>query len=60
MKNFCPHITIWSIDISDKESGTLIDQVFFLFHRQAEKYLEKHLKDWEGFNVGLGGEPLWL
>lgn len=58
--NFRPHITIWSIDIHDKENGAVVDQMFFLFHRQAKKYLEKHLKDWEEFDVGLGGEPLWL
>lgn len=60
MKNFCLHITIWSIDIRDRESGVLVGQEFFLFYRQAKRYLKKHQKDWEEFEVGLGGEPLWL
>lgn len=60
MKNFCLHITIWSIDIRDRESGVLVGQEFFLFYRQAERYLKKHQKEWEEFEVVLGGEPLWL
>lgn len=60
MRKFYSHITIWSIDIRDRESGILVDQWFFLFYRQAERYLEKHQKDWKDFEVVLGGEPLWL
>lgn len=60
MKKFCLHITIWSIDIRDRGSGVLVGQEFFLFYRQAERYLEKHLKEWKEFEVVLGGEPLWL
>lgn len=60
MKNFCLYITIWSIDIRDRESGVLVGQEFFLFYRQVKRYLKKHQKDWEEFEVGLGGEPLWL
>lgn len=60
MRKFCSHITIWSIDIRDRESGILVDQWFFLFYRQAERYLEKRQKDWKDFEVVLGGEPLWL
>lgn len=54
------HITIWSIDIRDRESGVLVGQEFFLFYKQAKRYLEKHRKDWEEFEVGLGGEQLRL
>lgn len=60
MKKLCLHIIIWSIDIRDRESGVLVGQEFFLFYRQAKRYLEKHQKEWEEFEVVLGGEPLWL
>ena len=63
MKKFCLYITIWTIDVRNRESGVLVGQEFFLFYRQAERYLEKYRKEWEGweeFEVALGGEPLWI
>lgn len=60
MKNFCPHITIWSIELRDRASGILAGQEFFLSYRRASKYLEKHQKEWEDYEICLGGEPLWL
>lgn len=63
MKRFIPIITIWVIEFTDKNDGTLLGQEHFLFYRRAKKHYEELLKDSVNYsdeNISLGGESLYL
>lgn len=63
MKRFMTVITIWIIEFTDKNDGTLLGQEHFLFYRRAKKYYEELLKDsvkYSDVNISLGGESLYL
>ena len=58
MKN----ITIWSIDIIDKEDKTVCDHKLFFRKKDAERWMEENRVKYSeaGFTMSLGGEPLWI
>lgn len=63
MKRFMPVITIWVVEFTDKNDGTLLGQEHFLFYRRAKKYYEELIKDSVNYsdeNISLGGESLYL
>lgn len=62
MKKFRPAITIWSIDIRDRDSGVVIHQEFFLFYKRAKRCFNQCSEwlDTDCFELSLGGEPLLL
>lgn len=60
MKKFAPNIVIWNITVSNKTDGFPLANYYFLSYKRAKKFLEKYIDEWEGFQVVLGGETLWL
>jgi hypothetical protein len=60
MNKFTPSIVIWNLELSDKEDGTVYQNLYFLSYRMAKKFWKKHEAEFEGYKVSLGGEQLWL
>ena len=60
MKKFTPYIMIWNLELSDKNDGTVLQNLYFLSHKRAKKFWEKHKTELERCKVSLGGEQLWL
>lgn len=59
-KNFTPSIVIWSLELYDKESNFVCQTFYFLSYKRARKFWELHEKEFDEYNIVLGGEPLWL
>ena len=59
-KNFTPSIVIWNIELRDKESNFVCRNFYFFSYRRAKKFLERNEKEYDEYNITLGGEPLWL
>lgn len=60
MKKFTPSIVIWNLELSAKDDGTVLQNIYFLSYKRAKKFLEKHKEELEEYKVILGGESLWL
>ena len=60
LKDFVPSIIIWNIELSDKESNFVCQNFYFRSYRRAKKFLERNEKEYDEYNIILGGEPLWL
>lgn len=60
MKKFALFIPIWNLELSDKEDGTVLQNLYFLSYKRAKKFWEEHEAEMEEYNVSLGGESLWL
>ena len=61
MKKFTPSIVIWNLELSDKQDGTVYQNLYFLFRKSAERFWEKHRAEFEKeYQVILGGVQLWL
>ena len=59
MTKFTLHITIYTVELFDQYNIT-VQAFYFLSAKRAKKFMEKHMPDWEGYRVTMGGEPLWL
>ena len=59
-KDFAPSITIWSLELYDKESNFVCQTFYFLSYKRAKRFWARHEKEFDEYNVVLGGEPLWL
>lgn len=55
---FVPHIIIWELDIA--LDGTIVGSYYFFTYRGAKRFWEKNEENWKGYQVSLGGEPLWF
>ena len=60
MKKFTPSILIWNLELSDKDNGMIVHNIYFLSYKRAKKFWEKHEAEFEEYKVILGGQPLWL
>ena len=56
------NILIWDIEIIDYMNHNTIQHVYCFTHKNAERYVKKHEKEWEqeGWTWVMGGEPLYL
>ena len=55
-----PHIIIYDFNVFDPSTGVLMEQHFFLTRKGAKKFMDKHAKEFDGYNIGFGGSPLWF
>lgn len=60
MKKFAPSIVIWNLELSDKDNGMVLRNIYFLSYKRAKKFWEMHEAELEEYKVILGGEQLWL
>ena len=60
LNDFAPSIIIWNIELRDKESNFVCQNFYFLSYKRAKKFLKRNEKEYDEYNITLGGEPLWL
>lgn len=63
MKKYTPSIMIWNVALYDQEyDGMLIQNLYFLSHHRAHRFVEKHQNELKERNLKwiIGGEQLWL
>lgn len=61
MRNFIkytPSILIWNLEIIYNDNAS--QNIYFLSHRRAERFLKLHMSELDGCKYVLGGEQLWL
>ena len=61
MKRFTPSITIWHLELFNKDHER-VSEFFFLTRKRVERFLKVHEKEIDelGLSCAWGGEPLWL
>lgn len=60
MKKLTPYILIHTVELHDKEDGMIGEVFYFLFYKQARKFVDKHIEDFKDYRVTISCEPLWL
>ena len=60
MIKYKPSIIIHNLEIADEKDETVYQNLYFLSHKRAKRFWEKHEKELKGYKVSLRGEQLWL
>lgn len=60
MKKFTPHIWIHTVELRDKEDGSIGDIFCFLSYKQARKFVDKNAEEFKDYKVGISADRLWL
>ena len=53
-------ITIWSLEYTDWDNGTIYEQFFFLTRRAAKRFARKYCAAFKEYKMILGGVPFHL
>ena len=61
MAKWTPSIWIWDLELRWIEDEDIVQHIYFLSRKRAERFWQKHKAIIEkDHNASLGGEQLWL
>ena len=59
---FDPHILIYKVELSDRSTNNVVQELYFLSYRRAKRFVQKNKAEIHQQNLYwlIGGEILWL
>lgn len=62
IKKNAPSFLIWTVTVSEKKTGNIVDMILFLTYLGASRFMRDNIPLYSDMELSLilGGERLWL